>query len=235
VRPAASADEALAVLAKETPDVLLSDVEMPGKDGYALISEVRLGTPERGGRVPAAALTAYASAEDRARALEQGFDTHIAKPVEPAELVRAVATLAGRSQKDRRFTPSRPPSTPSSTPSVLVVEDDPDSAESLALLLEELGYRVATARDAREALREVDRGAPRVALVDISLPGMSGLELAEALRGRPGLEHTALVAMSGYGREEDIARSRAAGFGHHLVKPMDPGALGKLLATLTAA
>jgi two-component system CheB/CheR fusion protein len=64
---------------------------------------------------------------------------------------------------------------------------------------------------------------------------MSGLELAQRLRERPELERTALVAMSGYGREEDVKRSREAGFVHHLVKPMDPSALGNLLERLMAA
>ncbi|HKC24595.1 MAG TPA: hybrid sensor histidine kinase/response regulator, partial [Thermoanaerobaculia bacterium] len=231
VREAASARDALTLMEKEAPDVLLSDIEMPERDGYTLIEEVRILSPERGGRVPAAAITAYASAEDRSRALASGFDAHVAKPVEPAELVRVVAALAGRTAKAAES----PAATHSGAPTILIVEDDPDSAESLALLLEELGYEVTTAGDAKEALRQIERGAPRLALVDISLPGMSGLELAETIRRRAGPERTALVAMSGYGREEDIERSRAAGFTHHLVKPMDPVALGELLARLLAA
>jgi CheY-like chemotaxis protein len=93
---AASTDEALKLLRAENADVLLSDVEMPGEDGYALIQKVRALPPEEGGRVPAAALTAYARREDRVKTLLAGYQIHLAKPVEPEELVRAVSSLSGR-------------------------------------------------------------------------------------------------------------------------------------------
>jgi signal transduction histidine kinase len=91
-----SVPEALAALDVQVPDVLLSDIGVPGEDGYSLIRKVRARGPGRGGDLPAAALTAYARAEDRLRALEAGYQTHLAKPVDPAELVAAVGLLAGR-------------------------------------------------------------------------------------------------------------------------------------------
>jgi len=93
---AASAEEALGLLRSENADVLLSDVEMPGDDGYALIQKVRSLPPEEGGRVPAAALTAYARREDQVKTLRAGYQIHLAKPVEPEELVSVVASLTGR-------------------------------------------------------------------------------------------------------------------------------------------
>ncbi len=83
------------------PQVLISDIEMPGEDGYALIRQVRARPPELGGHIPAAALTAYARAEDRMRALLAGFQMHVPKPVEPAELAAVVASLAGRTNQQR--------------------------------------------------------------------------------------------------------------------------------------
>ncbi|HZI20839.1 MAG TPA: PAS domain S-box protein [Pyrinomonadaceae bacterium] len=97
---AASAGEALKALERETPHVLVSDIGMPGEDGYELIRRVRLLPPERGGNIPAAALTAYAREDDRIRALLTGFQIHIPKPVNPAELAAVVATLAGRVVRD---------------------------------------------------------------------------------------------------------------------------------------
>jgi signal transduction histidine kinase len=91
-----SVPEALAAFDLAVPDVLLSDIGVPGEDGYSLIRKVRALPPALGGNVPAAALTAYARAEDRLRALEAGYQTHLAKPVDPAELIAAVARLAGR-------------------------------------------------------------------------------------------------------------------------------------------
>ncbi|HEV2800138.1 MAG TPA: PAS domain S-box protein [Pyrinomonadaceae bacterium] len=96
VRAVANAADALSQLETWRPDVLISDIEMPGEDGYSLIRKVRGLPPERGGRVPAAALTAYARTEDRMRALLAGFQLHVPKPVEPAELAAVVASLAGR-------------------------------------------------------------------------------------------------------------------------------------------
>ena len=93
---AASAEEALSAMDEEKVDVLLSDIGMPKIDGYALLRAVRKREPMQGGQVPAAALTAFARSEDRTRALMAGFQTHIAKPVEPIELVFAVASLARR-------------------------------------------------------------------------------------------------------------------------------------------
>jgi PAS domain S-box-containing protein len=94
VRTAGSAAEALAALETWRPHVLLSDIGMPGEDGYSLMRRVRELSPERGGRTPAAALTAFARGEDRRRALHAGFQMHVAKPVEVQELAAVVANLA---------------------------------------------------------------------------------------------------------------------------------------------
>ena len=96
VRLAASAAEALVLLALDRPDVLVADIEMPGEDGYSLIKSVRSLPADAGGGIPAAALTAFARPEDRWRALDAGFQLHLAKPVEPLGLAIAVAHLAGR-------------------------------------------------------------------------------------------------------------------------------------------
>lgn len=103
---AGSAAEALARLSSEHFDVLVSDIGMPGEDGYALISKLRARPAEAHGRLPAVALTAFARGEDRTRALAAGFDVHVAKPVEPAELVLILARLVER----RSSAPPSPPS-----------------------------------------------------------------------------------------------------------------------------
>jgi len=96
VRTAGSVVEALAELGRDRPMVLVSDIGMPQEDGYALIQKVRQLPEERGGNVPALALTAFARAEDRARALRAGYQMHLAKPVIASDLIAGVATLAGR-------------------------------------------------------------------------------------------------------------------------------------------
>jgi CheY-like chemotaxis protein len=90
---AASVPEALAAIEQEPPSLLVSDIGMPIQDGYDLIREVRRLPPERGGNMPAAALTAYARAEDRRRTIDAGFSMHLSKPIDPAELVAVVGSL----------------------------------------------------------------------------------------------------------------------------------------------
>jgi PAS domain S-box-containing protein len=91
--------EALEALEQHKPDILISDLGMPDEDGYSLISKIRALPVERGGQIPAAALTAYARTEDRMRVLRAGFQFHLPKPVDSAELVTVVASLAGRAYK----------------------------------------------------------------------------------------------------------------------------------------
>ena len=96
VTTASSASEALDLIQRHTFDVMVSDVGMPGEDGYSLIKRLRALPPDKGGNLPAVALTAYARAEDRVRAISAGFLMHVSKPVEPMELVTMVAGAAGR-------------------------------------------------------------------------------------------------------------------------------------------
>jgi PAS domain S-box-containing protein len=98
VLAAASAREALELVRLQRPQLLVSDIGMPEVDGYELLRQVRALGAAQGGRIPAIALTAFARSEDRTRALRAGFLVHVAKPVEPAELVATVASVAGRTQ-----------------------------------------------------------------------------------------------------------------------------------------
>jgi CheY-like chemotaxis protein len=95
VHPAPSAEAALEKLRSIKPDVIVSDIGMPGEDGYSLIRKIRALPPERGGRTPAVALTAYARDEDAQRAFAAGYQLHLAKPIEPAQLANVVANLGG--------------------------------------------------------------------------------------------------------------------------------------------
>jgi CheY-like chemotaxis protein len=96
VTTASSSAEAFRLLKEARPDVLVSDIGMPGEDGYALIRKVRRLGDDEGGRTPAVALTAYAREADRREAIRAGFQTHMTKPVEPSELAEVIAGLAGR-------------------------------------------------------------------------------------------------------------------------------------------
>ena len=113
---------------------------------------------------------------------------------------------------------------------VLVVEDNHDAAESLLMLLEVLGHRVRMAHDGVTAIDLARASVPDVMLVDIGLPGVDGYEIARRVRRDPDLRHVILVALTGYGGEEDKRKALAAGFNHHLVKPVNVDALEQLVA-----
>jgi CheY-like chemotaxis protein len=98
VMVAASTEEALGILNRERSDVLVADIEMPGEDGYSLIRKVRALADSRG-QTPAVALTAYASASDRARLLDAGFNRHVPKPVQPPELIAVIGAVMRLSQQ----------------------------------------------------------------------------------------------------------------------------------------
>ena len=120
------------------------------------------------------------------------------------------------------------PATASAVPRVLVVDDNEDAADSLATLLGVMGYEVRTAYDGPEAIVAADEFQPAVALLDIGLPQLSGYDIAKHVREHRG-EDVLLVAITGWGQEDDKRRAREAGFDHHFTKPADFDKLLKLI------
>ncbi|HEV8583754.1 MAG TPA: response regulator [Methylomirabilota bacterium] len=114
---------------------------------------------------------------------------------------------------------------------VLLIEDNADAREALRALLELDGYAVEAAADGLEGLDLARTKAPAVALVDIGLPGFDGYEVARRMRALPA-PHPVMIALTGYSEPEDRERAREAGFDAHLVKPVDPDDLTRLLARL---
>ena len=118
-----------------------------------------------------------------------------------------------------------------STPRVvLVVDDNRDAADSLVMLLELGGHRVTVAYSAPDALKSAPELKPSVILMDIGLPEVDGCEVARRMRRMPELTGVRLIALTGYGSDEDRRRTREAGFDLHLVKPVDLDDLEKAVA-----
>ena len=128
-------------------------------------------------------------------------------------------------------------SEPKNTPSrrILVVDDNQDSAESLTILLSLAGNETQTAFDGLEAMESAATFKPELILLDIGLPKLNGYEVARKIREQPWGKKMVLVALTGWGQEEDRCRSREAGFDHHLTKPIDLDSLKKLLTSLSMA
>ena len=114
---------------------------------------------------------------------------------------------------------------------VLLVDDNVDAVESMEILLQAFGYEVSTAIHPDLALAQLEAFAPAAAVIDIGLPGMDGYQLAAEIRRRLHGRPMRLIAFTGYGGADDIARSRVAGFDAHLVKPVE---IDRLLAVLNA-
>jgi two-component system, sensor histidine kinase len=116
---------------------------------------------------------------------------------------------------------------------ILLVEDNPDARETLRLLLELEGHRVAAAETGEQGIQLAGEQAFTVALIDIGLPDLDGYTVAQRIRAGTGGKSLVLVALTGYSEPEDVQRARAAGFDAHLVKPVDPDTLTKTLLDLT--
>lgn len=137
--------------------------------------------------------------------------------------------------------PAAPPADVAPPPSaprplrVLVVDDNVDAAESLRALLRLAGHEVDVAHDGPAALALAARRPPQLVLLDLGLPGIDGCEVARQLRAQSATAGATLVALTGWGQDADRRLTQASGFDHHLVKPMDPAALERLLAELAPA
>jgi CheY-like chemotaxis protein len=118
---------------------------------------------------------------------------------------------------------------------ILVVDDNVDSAEMLDVMLRLYGHEVRMAHDGVAAIKAAQEFKPQIILCDIGLPGMSGYDVASKLRAISQFEHTRLIALSGYGQDEDRLRSRNAGFDYHITKPVEPEELTALLASINVS
>jgi CheY-like chemotaxis protein/two-component sensor histidine kinase len=126
------------------------------------------------------------------------------------------------------------PAVPKSSLRILIVDDNQDGADSLADVLRLMGNHTDTAYDGQEGVDAANRLRPDVILLDIGLPRLNGYEAARRIRGQEWGKHPVLIAVTGWGQDEDRRRSQEAGFDHHMVKPVDPNVLMKLLAELQA-
>jgi CheY-like chemotaxis protein len=113
---------------------------------------------------------------------------------------------------------------------VLVVDDNVDAANSLAMALRMTGQRVRVAYDGATALSYAAEDPPEAVLLDLGMPGMDGYQVARRLRGEPATRSSLIIALTGWGQDADRRKSHEAGFDHHLVKPVDPTVIGRVLA-----
>jgi PAS domain S-box-containing protein len=147
-------------------------------------------------------------------------------------VVRLPAFLYHTAPPDEAPAAERAAERPSRPLRVLVVDDSEDTTELLGTLLEMAGHSIQVAHTGPSALEAASAFRPDAIILDIGLPGLDGYQVAQRLREDPTLRSVTLIAATGYGQEEDLRRSREVGFDQHLVKPIDPGELQRLLAEL---
>jgi CheY-like chemotaxis protein len=113
---------------------------------------------------------------------------------------------------------------------ILLVDDNADAASALALLLETLGHKVQVAHSGSAALARLDDYRPNILFLDLGMPGMSGYEVAQKMRENPAYDNVMLIALTGWGQDEDFRRSNEAGFSYHLVKPIRLSTVKEILS-----
>ncbi len=157
-------------------------------------------------------------------------EAHSGGPGTGSEFVVRLPLAARDEAKDDPRAPTGPAPEPMLAPRrVLIVDDNVDAADSLAMLLRTKGQEVEVAYDGPSALAKAEAAPPAVAFLDLGMPKMDGYELARAFRADPVLKDVILVALTGWGQPEDRERTKEAGFDHHLVKPAEVDALHELL------
>lgn len=254
VTAVANVKEALAEIEQSRPDVLVSDIAMPGEDGYELIRRVRaMETAHSQSLLPAVALTAFARQEDCAFALATGFQKYLSKPVEPSHLVNVLAELAtafSSTSPDPTvgtkalaletatyLTPNwesltaEPAVSDTSSlishadaPLLLVVEDNTTVLTYLQSLLGRQ-YRVAVARDGVEGLEKAKSLKPDLILSDQMMPRKNGLDLLRELRHTPELQLTPVIFLTARMGSQARIESFDAGADDYISKPFDEGEL----------
>ena len=143
-------------------------------------------------------------------------------------VIKLVVAEAGA--QDMAKSPAPPSQTTSPGRRLLVVDDNVDAAQSLSILLRLHGHTVRTAHGGEEALALVEAEVPDLVLLDIGMPGMNGYEVARRLREHHGSDRLTIVALTGWGQEQDRRRSKEAGFDHHLTKPVELATLRSMIA-----
>jgi light-regulated signal transduction histidine kinase (bacteriophytochrome)/CheY-like chemotaxis protein len=234
VTTAASAVRALEIVPRLRPDILISDIGMPEHDGYELLQRVRALPPERGGRTAAVALTAFARTQDRSRAFLAGFDMYLPKPVDTAELLALLVSLAHRlsasegeaerSGAQRAVRASVPP-VPSllSGMKVLLVQNASPERERFMRALAAAGATVDVTDTAERAVEAYRAGAPDVFVCDLTTPERDGFALLRELRfAGASSSSLATIALTSQGSSDDARRAILAGYQLHLPVSTQP-------------
>jgi CheY-like chemotaxis protein len=254
VEVAHDGEEAVAKAERFRPHVALLDIGMPRLSGHEAARKLR--QRPWGKRLLLVAATGWAQAEERERARASGFDAHLVKPVNPADLMNMLATPGplrpkaraqaetasrGAEVADARDEPSEIDAEPAvppgasearTAPLILVVDDFPGAREANGRLLALSGYRVEEAGSGPEALRKGFESRPAMILMDLAMPGMDGWETIRRLKADSRTRSSRIVILTGAGHGGGAKRAKEAGCDAYLIKPCLPEALLEVVRSL---
>jgi DNA-binding response OmpR family regulator len=206
-------DEVAQALKRYKPEVCILDIEMPGRNGYELAKEISAAA----GRPVLIAISGkYVQESERHLALAMGFERFFVKPADPQKLLALIEQIGGGEAAGeievRRERALR----------ILIADDNRDTVATTAALLRDEGYEVREAHNGKDAMVGIADFDPDVVVADINMPGLSGWQLAKAVRRVSGYRRPLLVAISGhYNAAADRVLTDMSGFNHFLPKPFD--------------
>ena len=227
-----SAQEAFEALRTARPDVLVSDIGMPGEDGYSLLRRIRQGrrsNSSRSPRSPSRRMPAKRIGSGRSPRASSSISRSPSSP----------PTFRGRQPRDAPRSPGETAAAEGEVREpprhrILVVEDHADVREGLRELLESSGYAVDVAEDGARGIEQALTHRPRIALIDIGLPGVDGFGVAQRIRSLVPKEELTLVALTGHTHPDDLLRVVESGFDAYLPKPISFDKLDALLSARLA-
>ena len=212
---ARSAEDAIALVPLDRPELVLMDIQLPGMDGVAALRELRKLPETRA--VPVIAVTAFAMKDDRERLLAAGFDGYLEKPIDvralPAYVRSHLASTSAGAETVAGDSVTR-------AATILVVDDLPENVRLLDAVLSPRGYRVVPAASGEEALEAVAEEQLDLVLLDVVMPGMDGYEVCRRLRDRPATRFLPVVMITAHGDQEK-PKAIEAGADDFLFKPYD--------------
>lgn len=222
-------DEGLELALQERPDAIICDIQLPGRDGYAIARE--LHARPAFAATPLVAVTALAMVGDRERVMSAGFTTYVSKPIDPETFVTRLGQLLGTPLQQpvpcplaARNAPSQ--ALPCSAPVILVVDDSAVSLELKRSILEPCGYRVLTTDAVDSALQLARSARPALVICDIQLSHHDGFELLGQLQADPELSRIAFVFITSTCDEHSMrARALQLGADRCLLRPIEPAQL----------
>jgi two-component system cell cycle response regulator len=233
VLTAITAEDGLELARRTQPQLIISDVQLPGMDGYALARLIKADPQLRD--IPLMALTAYAMVGDREQARAAGFDGYFSKPIDPASFMTALEAVLpnkGQAPAADESHPGPGDTVPSDLTALhpstrlLLVDDGQFNLDFKRTLFEPAGYQVSTAADATTALSLLRQQPFDLVLSDVMMRGSSGFELLAQVRADPGLRDTPFILLTSSCTDE---RSRAIGLelgaNRYLIRPIEPEAL----------